>query len=115
MLVLNMSYYLHFYLQLFDQIRNTTPEVLEKLVAVEGDIMEPGLGISEEDTELLATCVSVVFHAAATVKFDEAIKLSLQMNVLGTKRIVELCHKMPKLVVSALADIRDMQIVTVDA
>lgn len=58
-----------------------------------------GLGLSETDTDLLAAEVSVVIHAAATVKFDEAIKLSLQMNVLGVKRMVDLAHKMDKLVV----------------
>lgn len=61
--------------------------------------MLPGLGVSTEDAATIIARVSVVFHAAATVKFDEALKLSLQMNVLGTKRLVELCHRMDKLVV----------------
>ena len=87
---------------MFDNVRSKNADVLKKLVAIQGDIMLPGLGLSEEDTALLAANVSVVFHAAATVKFDEAIKLSLQMNVLGTKRMIELCHKMDKLVVSLL-------------
>lgn len=86
--------------QLFDNVRAMCPGVLLKLVAVEGDIMLPGLGLSQAATDMLAAEVSVVFHAAATVKFDEAIKLSLQMNVLGVKRMVELCHKMIQLVVS---------------
>ena len=91
-----------FFLQLFDHLRQTTPEVLKKLVCVEGDITLPSLGLSAGDTEMLATNVSVVFHAAATIKFDEALKLSLEMNVLGTVRMVQLCHKMEKLVVSLL-------------
>lgn len=61
--------------------------------------MLPGLGVGAQDAATLISRVSVVFHAAATVKFDEALKLSLQMNVLGTKRLVELCHKMERLVV----------------
>ena len=61
--------------------------------------MLPGLGVAPQDAATLVSRVSVVFHAAATVKFDEALKLSLQMNVLGTKRLVELCHKMERLVV----------------
>ncbi|XP_047476457.1 putative fatty acyl-CoA reductase CG5065 [Penaeus chinensis] len=84
--------------KLFDQLRSSCPEVLDKLVAVQGDITLPGLGISPADSATLASHISVVFHAAATVKFDEALKLSLQMNVLGTRRLVELCHKMEKLV-----------------
>ncbi|KAB7508033.1 putative fatty acyl-CoA reductase [Armadillidium nasatum] len=84
--------------KLFDNIRKSNAQVLSKLVAVEGDITLPELGLSPKDTKMLAENVSVVFHAAATVKFDEALKLSLQMNVLGTIRMVELCHKMDKLV-----------------
>lgn len=38
---------------------------------VPGDIVEPGLGISIDDTETLIDEVSIVFHSAATVKFDE--------------------------------------------
>lgn len=39
-----------------------------------GDILEEGLGISQSDVSRLASEVSVVFHSAATVKFDEALK-----------------------------------------
>lgn len=42
----------------------------------------------------------VVFHSAATVKFDEALKLSVTINMVGTKRLVELCHKMMSLEVA---------------
>lgn len=58
-------------------------------------------GISEEDQQTLANEVSVVIHSAATVKFDEKLKLSINVNVQGTKRIVELCKRMTKLAVSA--------------
>lgn len=84
--------------KLFDNLRGTSPEVLKKLVPIQGDITLPGLGISTADAATLSSSVSVVFHAAATVKFDDPLKLSLQMNVLGTKRLIELCHKMDKLV-----------------
>ncbi|XP_018022650.2 putative fatty acyl-CoA reductase CG5065 [Hyalella azteca] len=84
--------------QVFDTVHATCPEALLKVAAVEGDILEPGLGLSEADTQMLVQNVSVVFHAAATVKFDEVIKLSLKMNVLGVKRIIELCKKMKNLV-----------------
>lgn len=39
-----------------------------------GDILHPNLGLSAEDTEILIEKVSVIFHTAATVKFDEALK-----------------------------------------
>lgn len=58
------------------------------------------LGISESDQSLLRQTVSVVFHSAATVKFDEKLELSVKINMLGTKRLVELCHRMMVLEVS---------------
>lgn len=50
---------------------------------------------------LLCRTVSIVFHSAATVKFDEKLKLSVTINMLGTKRLVELCHRMMSLDVSS--------------
>ncbi|XP_065343905.1 putative fatty acyl-CoA reductase CG5065 isoform X2 [Cloeon dipterum] len=83
--------------QIFDGLRRERPEALSKLIVVAGDITQPELGISAADQQLLTENVSVVFHSAATVKFDEALRLSVAMNILGTKRLVELCHKMSKL------------------
>nr|CAD7396894.1 unnamed protein product [Timema poppensis] len=83
--------------QLFDWLRKEHPEALNKLVPIRGDITCPELGISVTDQKILAENVSVVFHSAATVKFDEALKLSVAMNIMGTKRLVQLCHKMVKL------------------
>lgn len=41
--------------------------------------------------------ISIVFHSAATVKFDEKLKLSVTINMLGTQQLVQLCHRMLKL------------------
>uniref|UniRef100_A0A1B6CB27 Fatty acyl-CoA reductase n=1 Tax=Clastoptera arizonana TaxID=38151 RepID=A0A1B6CB27_9HEMI len=83
--------------KLFDSLRRTNPERLTKLVPVCGDITLPDLGLSKSDQKILEDNVSVVFHSAATVKFDEALKLSVEMNLIGTKRLVELCGRMTKL------------------
>ncbi|XP_047097189.1 putative fatty acyl-CoA reductase CG5065 [Schistocerca piceifrons] len=79
---------------LFDRLRKERPQELNKIVPIQGDVTEPELGISQSDQNLLIRTVSVVFHSAATVKFDEALKLSVTINMLGTKRLVELCHRM---------------------
>ncbi|XP_013785541.2 putative fatty acyl-CoA reductase CG5065 isoform X2 [Limulus polyphemus] len=84
--------------KIFDDIRKNQPHQLSKLVPIHGDITLPGLGICPSDVTLLAGDVSVVFHSAATVKFDEPLKCSVEMNILGTRRLVELCHKIPHLV-----------------
>lgn len=73
---------------------------MDKLVVISGDIVEPEMKISKEDQKVLCSNVSVVFHSAATVKFDEAINLSVAMNMMGTRWLIQLCQKMPKLEVN---------------
>jgi alcohol-forming fatty acyl-CoA reductase len=41
--------------------------------------------------------VSIVFHSAATVKFDEALTKSVAMNVGAVLSIINLCKKMQNL------------------
>lgn len=89
-----------FCLQLFQKLKVERENDLQKIVPIQGDITEPELGISQADQRLLAETVSIVFHSAATVKFDEALKLSVTINMLGTKRLVHLCHSMMNLEVS---------------
>lgn len=83
--------------QLFDTIRKERPMDLAKVLPIEGDITEPELAISANDSFTLSKTVNVVFHSAATVKFDEKLKLSVTINMLGTQRLVELCKRMTHL------------------
>lgn len=64
---------------------------------VVGDITEPGLGLSEAARAQLASEVSVVFHSAATVKFDDALTRSVAMNVEGSRSMLQLAKEMPRL------------------
>lgn len=84
--------------KVFDNLKKENAESVHKLVPIGGDITLPGLGISPADEKVLTDNVSVVFHSAATVKFDEGLKRSIEMNVQGTRRLIDLCHKMTKLV-----------------
>lgn len=84
--------------QCFDAVRESCPETLDKVVPISGDISEPNLGVGDEDAKLLSENVSVVFHLAATVKFDAPIRESLTMNVLGVKEMVKMAREMKKLV-----------------
>lgn len=47
---------------------------------IEGDMMEHNLGIGDEDAETLRNNVSIVFHSAATVKFDEPMRLAVYLR-----------------------------------
>ncbi|XP_014209655.1 putative fatty acyl-CoA reductase CG5065 [Copidosoma floridanum] len=100
----------------FDRLRWESPSVLGKLRPVKGDVGLPELGLSLEDRHMLMQRVSLVFHSAATVRFDEPIKAAVNLNTRGTDRVVDLCKGMVKLVclvhVSTAysnADLRDIQ------
>lgn len=83
---------------LFDTIRKDRPaDLAARVLPIEGDITQPELAISATDRQTLIRSVNVVFHSAATVKFDEKLKLSVTINMLGTQRLVELCKKMTHL------------------
>ena len=86
-----------FCFQAFSHVIEKVPGALGRLVAIEGDISKPGLGISEEDTKSITECVSVVFHLAATIRFNEQLRKSLQFNVLGVREVIRLSRKMKKL------------------
>lgn len=81
-------------IQMFDNVRTEQPEMLQKIVPVKGDITMEGLGLSDEDEARLAEEVEVIFHCAATINFQEPLRVAVNMNMLGTKRVVALAHKM---------------------
>lgn len=58
----------------FDRVRAACPEQFAKIVPVCGDIALPGLGINPLDLQAVTANVSVIFHSAATIRFDEPLK-----------------------------------------
>ncbi|XP_012263755.2 putative fatty acyl-CoA reductase CG5065 [Athalia rosae] len=83
--------------RLFDHLRAAGINPKDRIVAISGDVAKPNLGISADETRLLHQTVSVVFHVAATVRFNESLKLAIEMNVNGTKAILNLCEGMVNL------------------
>ncbi|XP_063703930.1 fatty acyl-CoA reductase wat-like isoform X2 [Culicoides brevitarsis] len=82
---------------LFEKLKNEVPKFRHKLVAINGDCGQAGLGISLTDRQTLMQNVNIVIHAAATVRFDEKLKLAISINVHGTKDILSLCNEMKHL------------------
>ena len=91
---------LHSVLQVFDELRESRPEALARVLAVAGDVTEERLGLSEDDYCAVTRHVSVVFHAAATVRFNEHLQRAADVNIHGTRRVLALCRDMDGLVVS---------------
>lgn len=82
---------------LFDKVKKINPKFRHKIIAIGGDCCLPGLGIDPNERALLIKHVNIVFHVAATVRFDEKLKLALAINVNGTKEMMTLAREMENL------------------
>lgn len=78
-------------------IRLTKEFVLSKLVAIESDIAEPNLNLTESDCRSLIKNVSLIFHVAASVKFDATLDVNIRHNVVATQNLLELACRFEKL------------------
>ncbi len=59
-----------------------------------GDITELGLGLSPEHQDLLRREVSVVYHVAASVRFDDPFQKAVFTNLRSTREVVRLARGM---------------------
>lgn len=66
---------------------------------IEGDCSLNGLGMSDSDRQKLTENCQIIVHAAATVRFDEKLKLAVAINVNGTKEVMVLSKQLKSLVV----------------
>jgi fatty acyl-CoA reductase len=83
--------------QLFDVLKRSNPDNLKKIIPLLGDCRELGLGLSPSDRQMIEEKVSVVFHCAATINFDDTLKNSVIMNVRGTREVMLLARNMKQL------------------
>ncbi|XP_039444625.1 putative fatty acyl-CoA reductase CG5065 isoform X2 [Culex pipiens pallens] len=73
-------------LPLFEKLRKEAPEMLDKIIPVKGDVMLLGLGLSTDDLQVMCN-VSVVFHVAASVRFDDPLKDAILLNTRGSREV----------------------------
>ncbi|KAK7870336.1 hypothetical protein R5R35_003723 [Gryllus longicercus] len=82
---------------LFDVVRRQQPAAMRKLRGVEGDVALLGLGLSDVDRTLLEERVAVVFHAAASVRFDDPLPKAVHLNVRGANDLCQMALRMSRL------------------
>ncbi|KAH8295970.1 hypothetical protein KR018_007701 [Drosophila ironensis] len=80
----------------YDRLLREQPDCRSKVVGITGDCQKLGLGISPEDLEKLKN-VTIVYHSAATVRFDEPLRSAVLMNLRGTHELVKLALGWQKL------------------
>jgi long-chain acyl-CoA synthetase len=62
-----------------------------------GDVSKPALGLSSEDHSAIAARLTRIIHCAATVRFDHTLEEARNINVEGTRRILDLAAAAPNL------------------
>lgn len=78
-------------------LEQTSADIFKKLIAVAGDVGEEDLGLSSVDRQLLINNVNVVIHSAATLDFQASLKPTVFINLLGTRRVMQLCQEIKNL------------------
>lgn len=84
--------------ELFKVVREKNPSFHEKISVVYGDIENPYLGLSEDDLEMVKQKVSIIFHSAARVRYDDHLRIAAHHHLTATKRLMKLCREMANLV-----------------
>ncbi|XP_022823967.1 fatty acyl-CoA reductase wat-like [Spodoptera litura] len=85
----------------FGLVKKKKPDFAENIVPVKGDVAETKLGLSDKDWTMITSEVDVIFHVAATTRFDEALRVSTMINIRGTRETVLLgkdCQKLKSFV-----------------
>ncbi|CAH0385202.1 unnamed protein product [Bemisia tabaci] len=83
--------------RLFKRLKHEVPKYHHKVSAIAGDCSLPSLGISQQDRDRLIEEVNIIFHGAATVRFNEPLKQALKINVEGTRSILQLAKQVKRL------------------
>ena len=89
-------------MQLFEKLKAENNGFRKKIIAVEGDCTQPGLGLSPDDRQRIVQHVNIVFHMAATVRFNDPLPVAVVTNVMGTRDLMLLCQDCTKLKVSEM-------------
>jgi long-chain acyl-CoA synthetase len=64
-----------------------------RVVAVLGDLTQPELGLGARRSDEIAEEVSEIVHGAASVSFHADLESCQEINVEGTKRVIELAQR----------------------
>ncbi|XP_034947439.1 fatty acyl-CoA reductase 1-like [Chelonus insularis] len=84
--------------QPFTKLKEEKPEVFDKLIPVVGDTTKEGLGLPDMERRVLIDRVSIIYHNAASVRFDDSLKAAIFTNTRSARDMCILAAQMKKLV-----------------
>jgi long-chain acyl-CoA synthetase len=70
---------------------------MTRVLVFSGDVTFPNLGLSAEDDASLASSVTRIIHSAATVRFDHTFEEASEINVEGTRRVLDFAARATRL------------------
>ncbi|CAK1546452.1 unnamed protein product [Leptosia nina] len=82
---------------MFNLLKKEVPKFRHKIVVIPADCESPGLGLTIHDRQVIVEKVHVIFHSAATVKFDEHLRAALLTNVQAPLYLLQLAREMKEL------------------
>ncbi|CAH1173794.1 unnamed protein product [Phaedon cochleariae] len=82
---------------LFDELKKQNIKAIEKVLGVAGDITQLDLGLNKEDTDTLINNVSIIYHIAASVRFNDFLKSAILTNTRSTRDVITLAKKLKTL------------------
>lgn len=80
----------------YERLKKEQPNFSTKVIMIEADLNKFNLGLSQEDRKRLLD-VNYIYHAAATVRFNESLHTAVNINIRGTKELLLFAKEMPNL------------------
>lgn len=71
--------------------------MISKITIIQGDCSIIGLGISDVDKKSIIDNCTLIYHCAATIRFDEKLKRAVELNTRGTQEMINLALQCKKL------------------
>lgn len=75
---------------IFERLQREAPEAMRKVIAIKVDYNAFDLDINVEEKQQIVKEVNIVFNVVASVKFNEKLQDAFNINVNGTKKVVNL-------------------------
>ncbi|KAI5723253.1 hypothetical protein M8J76_003424 [Diaphorina citri] len=78
---------------IFERLEQEVPHFKLKIKVLSGQLEAPDLGLSPDDKRLVTSKVNLVFHCAATLRFDEELKEAIRTNMCATQTMLDLAKQ----------------------
>ncbi|KAI5640423.1 male sterility protein domain-containing protein [Phthorimaea operculella] len=81
----------------FDAVKKLKPGFEKRICPVNANVTERRLGISDEDLSSIIAETDVIIHGAATINFNDPLRVAVNTNVRGTMEMLNIGKQCPKL------------------